>query len=131
MQDEEMKAFLVKNWIEKAEEAHKATIKAIEINELAMAQNRLYYAIFYTVSALAQRRGFITSKHGQLLGWFNKEFIKTGIINRETGRIYRKAFDLRQKSDYEITFKPNKEELENMIKDSREFIEEIKNILIF
>lgn len=45
---------------------------------LSTALNRLYYAIFYAVAALAQKFNFITSKHSQLLGWFNREFIKTG-----------------------------------------------------
>ena len=52
---------------------------SIENNKISIALNRIYYAIFYIVSALSLIYDFSTSKHKQLLGWFNKNFIYTGI----------------------------------------------------
>ncbi|MBD3308314.1 hypothetical protein GF339_17905 [candidate division KSB3 bacterium] len=49
--------------------------------------NRIYYAMFYAVSALALLQGFSTSSHAQLRGYFNREFVKTGIISIELGRL--------------------------------------------
>ena len=40
-----------------------------------MAVNRIYYGLYYAVTALAIKHRFETSKHLQLIGWFNKEFI--------------------------------------------------------
>lgn len=35
------------------------------------AVNRIYYSVFYILSALALKYNYETSKHTQLLGWFN------------------------------------------------------------
>ncbi|MGA2297615.1 MAG: HEPN domain-containing protein, partial [FCB group bacterium] len=47
---------------------------SLENNKTSIALNRIYYSIFYIVSALALIYDFSTSKHKQLLGWFNKNF---------------------------------------------------------
>ena len=52
------------------------------------AVNRIYYAMFYAVGALALNRGFSTSSHGQLRGYFNREFVKTGLVSVELGKAY-------------------------------------------
>ncbi|VEN74433.1 conserved hypothetical protein [Candidatus Desulfarcum epimagneticum] len=57
--------------------------------------------MFYAVSALGTRHGFATSKHGQLIGWFNKEFIKTGVFKRNYGKTLRDAFEIRKQGDYD------------------------------
>ena len=123
MQD---KTILINNWLEKAKEVLKSTEKNIKINELYTAQNRLYYAVFYAVSALAQKNNFATSKHSQLKGWFNREFVKTEKINSEYGELYFDLFEARQKSDYTFNFKPNKENLISDLGKVKEFIEIIR-----
>lgn len=62
------------------EQAHK-TICEVDVllknNLLTIAVNRIYYGMFYMILALALKHEFKTSKHQQLIGWFNKSFIKT------------------------------------------------------
>lgn len=53
----------------------------IENGYYKIAVNRIYYRMFYLLFALALKHGYKTSKHQQLIGWFTKEFIKTGIID--------------------------------------------------
>jgi uncharacterized protein (UPF0332 family) len=43
--------------------------------KLAVAVNRIYYGMFYALGALALKHRFETSKHAQLIGWFNKNFV--------------------------------------------------------
>lgn len=117
---------LVENWMYKAKEALVATEKTIAIDELSAAQNRLYYAAFYAVSALAQKNNFATAKHSQLKGWFSREFIKTGKIDGKFGKFYYKLFEFRQKSDYTFTFKPQKNDLITRLELLKEFITEIE-----
>ena len=42
-----------------------------------IAVNRIYYGMYYALTALALKNGFETSKHGQLIGWFNREYISS------------------------------------------------------
>ena len=47
-------------------------------NNLAAAVNRVYYSMFYALNALAVAESFKTGKHAQLIGWFNKNWVRTG-----------------------------------------------------
>ncbi|MFH1194352.1 MAG: HEPN domain-containing protein [bacterium] len=102
---------------------------AIENNRLFNAENRIYYAIFYTVSALALKNDFSTSKHFQLLGWFNKNFVKTGIVSIELGQIYKKQFENRLESDYEDYVEFTPDEVKNDFGQMLKFVEEIEKLL--
>jgi len=74
--------------------------KLLEQNMLLLAMNRIYYAGFYIVNALALLDNFSTSKHKQLIGYFNREYIKTGKISSELGRILGETYEKRSESDY-------------------------------
>jgi uncharacterized protein (UPF0332 family) len=125
----ENKLILIKNWLDKAEQALKAAQDNINLNNLETAQNRIYYSIFYAVSALSKSKDFVTSKHHQLLGWFNREFVKQGTIKKEIAQIYSDSFEFRQKTDYTISFIPEKEKIEQMLEEAKIFIDEIKKII--
>lgn len=120
------KDILITNWLFKCEEALKSTKKIIEIDELYTAQNRLYYILFYATSALAQKNGFATSKHSQLKGWFNREYIKTNKFKQEWGKFYYKLYEYRQKSDYAFDFKPKRELLISDFEKAQEFVELVR-----
>lgn len=124
------KNILVQNSLEKAEEALKAAEFNINNNFFSTAQNRIYYAVFYAVTAIGYNEDFITSKHSQLLGWFNKNFVKDNkIFPVEMFRFYQRSFENRRKSDYEFIWKPNKNDLIADLEDAKKFIENIKNYL--
>ena len=44
------------------------------------ASSRAYYAAFHAVSAALLSRGETYSRHGQVLGAFNKSFVHTGLL---------------------------------------------------
>ncbi len=123
MQDKDK--ILIENWLLKSKEALTDTENLIRLNMLTAAQNRLYYSLFYAVMALAQSKEFITSKHSSLLRWFNREYIKTAVFPIEMGKLYKTAYDNRQKSDYTITFKPDKYALEDSLNKADLFEEKI------
>ena len=61
---------------------------------------RLYYALFYAVLALLQEKKIGTSKHTGAIALFDREFIKSGLLDKSLSRILHRAFELRQKADY-------------------------------
>ncbi len=77
---------LIKYRIEQAKATKNEAKLMIENDMFRGAINRIYYGMFYMVLALALKYGFDSSKHGQLIGWFNKTFIKEAIIERRFGR---------------------------------------------
>jgi uncharacterized protein (UPF0332 family) len=62
--------------------------------------DRIYYGMFYMLTALAIKHEFKSSKHKQLIGWFNKSFIKTGKFDKKFGQIINDAFKNRSEADY-------------------------------
>jgi len=98
--------------------------------KLVVAINRIYYGMYYALTALALKNRFETSKHGQLIGWFNKEFIASQKLDPKFGKILRNAFQNRTKGDYDAFISFSKSEVEYILIEMIEFIEEIKVLLI-
>jgi uncharacterized protein (UPF0332 family) len=117
------KHVLIEYRLDQALETIKEVERLIEVNLLNVAVNRIYYGIFYCLNALALKYGFKSSKHLQLIGWFNKDFIKTGLLDIKYGRILRDAFKNRSDGDYipYTTFDVN--DVVKMKDEMKDFIE--------
>jgi len=101
----------------------------VSSDKLVIAVNRIYYGMYYALTALALKNKFETSKHLQLIGWFNKEYISSRSLDQKFGKILRNAFQNRTKGDYDAFVKFDKCEVEIMLEEMAEFIEEIKKLL--
>jgi len=124
------KDILIKRCIEKSDEAIKIAEYSLEQNALTSALNRIYYAIFYTVSALAYKHDFTTSKHSKLMGWFNEKFIYNDkIFDKRFNKIYSDAFKLRQENDYEHLDMPTSEQVTAYLADAKGFIETVRKVI--
>jgi uncharacterized protein (UPF0332 family) len=95
--------------------------------KLILAVNRIYYGMYYALTAFALEQQFETSKHQQLIGWFNKSFVSSGEIDSRYGKILRNAFQNRTKGDYDAYISFEKEEVSSMLNEMKDFIEMIKN----
>ena len=101
----------------------------IENEKYGIAVNRVYYGMYYALTALALQNRFETSKHGQLIGWFNKEFIATKKLDSQFGKSLRNAFQNRTKGDYDAFVEFSKNEVELMFFEMSDFINEIVKVL--
>ncbi|OFX35115.1 MAG: hypothetical protein A2X08_04910 [Bacteroidetes bacterium GWA2_32_17] len=101
----------------------------INNDKFRAAVNRIYYGMFYMMLALGLKYKFETSKHLQLIGWFNKQFIHAGKIDVKFGRMMKDAFKERQKSDYEILVSYTKEQVIEMLIDMKAFITEVEKFI--
>lgn len=94
------------------------------------AINRLYYACFHAVSALLYKNSIEAKTHKGVRIKFMSEFIKTGLIRKDYGKLYSDLFDWRQESDYSDFISYDKELTLPLIQKSEEFIAIIQHILI-
>lgn len=124
------KEILIQYRVARSQETIIEAERAINDNHLHLAANRIYYSIFYIVSALAIKNNFSTSRHSSLLGWFNREFVKKNIISQETGNIYNKAFQNRMKGDYDDLITFSKESIKENFSRMKLFVDEVKNLLL-
>src|SRR4030043_1030415 len=92
--------------------------------------NRLYYAMFYAVLAILQEREIGTSKHSGAISLFDREFIKTGILEKSFSKVLHRAFELRQKGDYMEQTEVTKQEIEEIQPKAQDFMNKIENYLL-
>jgi uncharacterized protein (UPF0332 family) len=66
------------------------------------AVSRAYYAVFHALSAALLKRGLVFSSHGQVIGAFNRELVKSGVFPLEFTTFVQALFDDRQAVDYDV-----------------------------
>jgi hypothetical protein len=91
--------------------------------------NRLYYACFYAVSALLIAQEKSTSKHGQLRAMLHRDYIKTGLLSKDSGKHFDLLFQSRQTGDYVDNMVFNPEEVKCWLEKTRRFVEEAQKFL--
>ncbi len=131
MIDENDRITLIRYRLKQAKENIELVEFLIEANRLTVAVNRIYYGLYYAVTALAIKNHFETSKHARLIGWFNKEFIASYILDKKFGKILRNAFQNRTKGDYDAFVSFDREEIIQMHSEMIEFINEIEELIGF
>lgn len=99
MMDEHIKA-LIEYRLERAEETYKEALLMKAGDHWNACANRLYYACFYSVSALLIKYGLSSSKHSGIKSLFNKHIIKKEILDKKQGKLYNQLFEARQEGDY-------------------------------
>jgi uncharacterized protein (UPF0332 family) len=129
MIDHEQRWTLIAYRLEQAKESIEEARIMLENEKFRAAINRIYYGIFYALLALGLKYQFETSKHGQLLGWFNKTFIKDAILPRKYGKIAREAFDVRQKGDYDAHIEFSKDDVIQKYEQMKDFVGAIEQFI--
>jgi len=93
--------------------------------------NRAYYAMFYAVLALFLKVGvnIKTSKHIGVISIFDREFIKTGKIDKRYSEILHELFDARLEGDYKEYVEVLADDAREHVKLAEEFLMAIKDFI--
>ena len=97
-----------------------------EAGHLRAAVNRAYYAMYYAVQAILAKGGLSTSKHSGAISLFNREFVKTGVFDRQLSRWLSELFDLRQDADYGDMSEVSDDQATEAMKQAEEFVTCVK-----
>ncbi|MDK2888947.1 HEPN domain-containing protein [Desulfofundulus sp. TPOSR] len=120
---------LAKYRLDRARETAEEADTLIREGKLKGAVNRLYFSVFYAARALLATKRLDSAKHSGVIGLFNKEFIKTGIISVNSGKTLSKAFKFRNEGDYQDFREFKHEEIVALRKECSAFIEEVSTYL--
>jgi uncharacterized protein (UPF0332 family) len=127
--NEKDKCELIKYRLKEAKDTIEDVHLLISNDRLRASINRIYYGMFYSLLALGLKFDFETSKHQQLIGWFNKNFIYEGLIDAKYGKIINKALNRRTRGDYDSYVEFEKEIVAEMFEEMKDFIQEIENFI--
>ena len=86
------------------------------------AINRSYYSAFYSIKAVLALGIVDFKRHKDVVAYFNKEYVATGIFAREVGRRLAALKQLREKSDYDDFYIASKDEAEQQIYVAKEIV---------
>jgi uncharacterized protein (UPF0332 family) len=127
--DDNQRIELIKYRISEAAETIMDVQLLVDNDRLRAAVNRIYYGMFYSLLALGLAYEFETSKHHQLIGWFNRNFIHEGLIEQKYGKIINKALNRRTQGDYDSFVDFEKEIVIEMLEEMKEFIAKIEEFI--
>jgi uncharacterized protein (UPF0332 family) len=120
---------LIQYRLDEATETQADVELLIAHDRLRAAINRIYYSMFYSLLALGLKYEFETSKHAQLIGWFNKTFINEGLIGSNYGKIINKAFNRRTKGDYDSYIEFDLDTVKEMYEEMMDFNSAIERFI--
>lgn len=123
-----MRAY-VRYRLEKAHEVYEAALILCNAEQWNSAINRLYYACFYSASALLLNRSIYTKSHSGVIGQFSEHIVREGIMTKEEFRVYAKLLNWRSKGDYNDLYDFCREDVEPIVPKVREFIDKIDSLI--
>ena len=129
MTKKEKRSEIVLYWLEKAEESLASAHREFEAGSYSFAMNRLYYAAFYAVSALLMAHDLSFKKHSGVRAAFHQQFIKTGVLDPEWGRLYDQLFEDRQEGDYVVFISFEADYVESQLKKCTQFLKKLRPMI--
>ncbi len=93
------------------------------------AINRSYYSAFYAIKAILALDTVDFKRHKDVIAYFNKEYVATGIFQREIGRRLGILKQLREKSDYDDFYIASKEKAEEQLETTKIILSSVEGYL--
>ncbi len=91
--------------------------------------SRSYYAMFPAVRALLAMEGQDFSKHSGVISYFQREYIKTGKLDKKYSRYISKAFQIRNNTDYADFFIASQSDAREQLSRAYEFYDIIEKYI--
>lgn len=93
------------------------------------AASRAYYAAFHAASALLVSRGLSFNSHAGVLRAISLNFVKTGQLDRSTGKDLNWLAELRQLSDYGELRRVSRANAEEALVIAARFMSAVQSVL--
>ncbi|KAF5414127.1 MAG: hypothetical protein C5S48_09960 [Candidatus Methanogaster sp.] len=111
--------------IERAKKYLKSSRTLLVDGDYESSVSRAYYAMFYSAEAVLLTKNLSFSSHRGVISAFGEYFVKTDIFPRDMGRELNRAFEKRQLGDYEYTFVISEDEAQEILEQSKHFVERV------
>lgn len=96
--------------------------KCLENKHFKDSINRAYYASFYAARAVLALERVDFKRHKDVIAYFNKNYVATGIFDREIGRNLARLKQKREQSDYDDFFIASKEEAQKQFDNAESIV---------
>ncbi len=114
----------------RAKDDLESAIINLQLGKFKTAVNRSYYAIFHAIRAINSLNGFDSRKHSGVISYFNKNFVKSGLLSVEMSKIVGSAIRVREKADYDDFYMLSIEDTREQVEAATEFLVEVEKYLL-
>lgn len=120
---------IVRIRLERVDEELHATRKLIEDGLYRIACSRAYYAAFLMTTAVLLTLDVARTKHSGVEAAFHEQFIKSGRVEAEYGRLYALLRKTREDSDYNDKAITTEEMARQRLADAERFVARLEQYL--
>ncbi len=128
MNKEQIQA-LIEYRLKSAEEALTSAETLFKHKLYRGSANRAYYAVFYCALALLASKQLKSKSHSGVISLIGKHFVKTKMLSKESAKALYKAFEIRQRSDYEDFSEITAQQADELIENAKSCLKEVRKIL--
>ena len=126
---DEQRADIVAYRIENAHEETRAIESLCREGLYRTAASRMYYAVYYIVTAWLIQHGIANSTHEGVYRNFGLYMVKPGVVTREENRLFKYLFDNRQTGDYSDNYRIQSDDALPYIEPMRAFIAKVESLI--
>lgn len=119
----------IRKKLERAEEDVAVAESLKRQGSYRQAISRAYYAVFAAASAALLTQDITRKKHSGVESAFNQYIANPGLVKRQLGTMYRRAYEARQEADYSDLAEFSELRAEEVLADAQEFVANIKQFL--
>ena len=119
----------IRNRLAKAQETYQAALVLYDACQWNSVINRLYYACFYSATALLLYKKLHAKSHAGVISQFSENIVRTGLVSKDEFRVYAKLLSWRSKGDYSDLFDFTKEDVDSMMQPTKEFIDKVSSLI--
>ena len=120
---------LVKYRLESAVERLKSAEILLDAHQYKDSISRSYYAIFSAVRAVLAIERVDFSKHAGVIAYFQKEYVKTGKIDKKYSKYLQNAFQIRNTCDYNDFYIVSSEDAREQYEHAAEMVKVLTNYI--
>lgn len=120
---------LVKYRFDMAEERLRSSKILLDAGMYKDSIGRSYYAVFSAVRAVLATNEVDFSKHSGVIAYFQREYIKTGKIDKKYSKYLQNAFQIRNNCDYDDFYIVSKEDAKTQYENALEMLNMIHDFL--
>ena len=117
---------LAKYRLDMAKERLQSAKVLLDTGNLKDSIGRSYYAMFTATRAVLALDGIDFSKHAGVIGYFQKNYIKTGVFETKYSKYLSQAFQIRNNTDYADFFLVTKAETVEQYERAMKFVQKLE-----
>ena len=117
---------IVTYWMEKALQDIESAWENFRAKRYENAVRDTYFACFHAISSLLFKEGRTFRTHKEVRSSLHRDYIRTNRLPVKWGKHYDWLFENRQKADYRPLVKFDPDQVEQIIEESKSFVQEIR-----